>query len=40
MLTVTNVSVRFGKRSLYENVNIKFNKGCKSFIRRNGTKQR
>ena len=28
MLTVTNVSVRFGKRSLYENVNIKFNKGC------------
>ena len=28
MLTVTGVSVRFGKRSLYENVNIKFNKGC------------
>ena len=24
MLTVTGVSVRFGKRSLYENVNIKF----------------
>ncbi len=28
MLTVTGVSVRFGKRSLYEDVNIKFNKGC------------
>ena len=28
MLTVTGVAVRFGKRSLYENVNIKFNKGC------------
>lgn len=28
MLTVTGVSVRFGKRSLFENVNIKFNKGC------------
>ena len=28
MLTVTGVSVRFGKRSLYENVNLKFNKGC------------
>ena len=28
MLTVNNVSVRFGKRSLYEDVNIKFNKGC------------
>jgi len=28
MLTVTNVAVRFGKRTLYENVNIKFNKGC------------
>ena len=28
MLTCTGVSVRFGKRSLYEDVNIKFNKGC------------
>ena len=28
MLTVNNVSVRFGKRSLYEDVNIKFNKAC------------
>ena len=28
MLTVTGVSVRFGKRSLFEDVNIKFNKGC------------
>ncbi len=28
MLTVNGVSVRFGKRSLYENVNLKFNKGC------------
>ena len=28
MLTVTGVAVRFGKRSLYEDVNIKFNKGC------------
>lgn len=28
MLQVNNVTVRFGKRTLYENVNIKFNKGC------------
>ena len=28
MLTVTGVAVRFGKRSLYEDVNIKFNKSC------------
>ena len=28
MLTVNGVSVRFGKRSLYEDVNLKFNKGC------------
>ncbi len=28
MLQVNGVSVRFGKRSLYEDVNIKFNKGC------------
>ena len=28
MLTVTGVTVRFGKRTLFEDVNIKFNKGC------------
>ena len=28
MLTVTGVTMRFGKRTLYEDVNIKFNKGC------------
>ena len=28
MLQVTGVSVRFGKRSLFENVNLKFSKGC------------
>jgi len=28
MLQVTGVSVRFGKRSLFEDVNLKFNKGC------------
>ena len=28
MLTVNGVSVRFGKRSLFEDVNLKFNKGC------------
>lgn len=28
MLTVSGVSVRFGKRSLFEDVNLKFNKGC------------
>ena len=38
MLTATGVSVRFGKRSLYENVNIKFNKGCcYGIIGANGT---
>ena len=38
MLTVNNVSVRFGKRSLYEDVNIKFNKGCcYGIIGANGT---
>ena len=37
MLTVSNVSVRFGKRSLYEDVNIKFNKGaCYGIIGANG----
>ncbi len=28
MLNVTGVTVRFGKRALFEDVNIKFNKGC------------
>ena len=28
MLTANGVSVRFGKRSLFEDVNLKFNKGC------------
>ena len=37
MLTVSNVSVRFGKRSLYEDVNLKFNKGaCYGIIGANG----
>ena len=48
MLTVTGVTIRFGKRTLFEDVNIKFNKGCcygiiganffKSIIRRYRTK--
>lgn len=28
MLNVSGVTVRFGKRTLFEDVNIKFNKGC------------
>lgn len=28
MLTITGVTIRFGKRTLFEDVNIKFNKGC------------
>ncbi len=28
MLTATGVTIRFGKRILFEDVNIKFNKGC------------
>ena len=28
MLTATRVTIRFGKRTLFEDVNIKFNKGC------------
>ena len=28
MLTVNGVAVRFGKRTLFEDVNLKFNKGC------------
>ena len=28
MLVATGVTVRFGKRTLFEDVNIKFNKGC------------
>ena len=28
MLTATGVTIRFGKRTLFEDVNIKFNKGC------------
>ena len=27
MLTATGVTIRFGKRTLFEDVNIKFNKG-------------
>ena len=38
MLQTTGVSVRFGKRVLYEDVNIKFNKGCcYGIIGANGT---
>lgn len=38
MLTANGVSVRFGKRALYEDVNIKFNKGCcYGIIGANGT---
>ena len=40
MLTVSNVSVRFGKRSLYEDVNLKFNKGaCYGIIGANGAEK-
>ena len=28
MLNAVGVTVRFGKRTLFEDVNIKFNKGC------------
>ena len=28
MLTATGITIRFGKRTLFEDVNIKFNKGC------------
>ena len=28
MLNAIGVTVRFGKRTLFEDVNIKFNKGC------------
>ena len=28
MLTASGVTIRFGKRTLFEDVNIKFNKGC------------
>ena len=28
MLIASGVTVRFGKRTLFEDVNIKFNKGC------------
>ncbi len=28
MLNVTGITVRFGKRTLFEDVTIKFNKGC------------
>src|SRR5574344_2224988 len=28
MLTATGVTIRFGKRTLFEDVNLKFNKGC------------
>ena len=38
MLQAIGVSVRFGKRVLYENVNIKFSKGCcYGIIGANGT---
>ena len=28
MLNAVGVTIRFGKRTLFEDVNIKFNKGC------------
>ena len=28
MISTSNVSLRFGKKALFEDVNIKFNKGC------------
>ena len=38
MLQAIGVSVRFGKRVLYEDVNIKFSKGCcYGIIGANGT---
>ena len=38
MLTANNVTVRFGKRALYEDVNIRFNKSsCYGIIGANGT---
>ena len=37
MITVTNVSLRFGERKLFEDVNLKFNKGnCYGVIGANG----
>ena len=37
MLTATGVTVRFGKRVLFEDVNIKFEKGnCYGIIGANG----
>lgn len=37
MITVTNVSLRFGERKLFENVNLKFNPGnCYGVIGANG----
>ena len=37
MITVNNVSLRFGKRTLFENVNLKFTNGnCYGVIGANG----
>ena len=37
MITVNNVSLRFGKRTLFENVNLKFTNGnCYGIIGANG----
>ena len=37
MITVNNVSLRFGKRTLFENVNLKFTNGnCYGLIGANG----
>ena len=38
MLTATGVTVRFGKRTLFQDVKIKFNRGCcYGIIGANGT---
>ena len=37
MISVNNVSLRFGKRTLFENVNMKFTEGnCYGIIGANG----
>ena len=38
MITVNNLSVQFGKRVLFKDVNLKFNNGnCDGIIGANGT---
>ena len=38
MITVNNVSLRFGTKTLFENVNLKFNDGaCYGLIGANGS---